>query len=288
MSFFETLNWTLNDKNKLFPRVRNCSGAWSTRLGAIKDLRARLLDLQGYRCAYCQSPIIYDMVGHRELDHVLPKDSSNPLCALRSISNKGPDRRHTSGYPEFKFEPRNLVLVCKYCNSSKGTYDPLVKRDCVRPLSRYPRFTQLGWFHPHFQKYSDHIRIDPNFIYSSVTDQGKFVLNACGLLKAELLEKKFGTYALYKASQSGSLYQCLSRLVDGISMKEFSSKHAVNALEKKRRLSSLDAQTIVDQFMSSSGARSRKLVEKACKDIEASQQAGARTLNRTRISKAMK
>lgn len=288
MSFFETLNWSYSDKNVLFAQVRNCTGKWSTKLKPITDLRTRLLDLQSYRCAYCQAPIIYDVVGHREIDHILPKDSSNPCCPVKSISNNDDDRYHTQGYPEFKFEPRNLVLICKYCNSSKGSYDSLIKRGATRPLTHYPRSNQVAWFNPHFQNYSDHIAIDQNFIYSHMTDQGKFVLEKCGLMKVELLEKKFGTFALYKASQGGDLYLCITRLAEGISMKEFSINHATNALVNKRRLNAVEARSILDQFMRDGSPRGRKLIEKTCSAIEARLQPASQRLSPARTSKAMK
>jgi 5-methylcytosine-specific restriction endonuclease McrA len=184
---FESIN-TTNADDALFAKVRAYAGKeWGTKLVSIKALRKRYLILQGYRCAYCQSVIEADANGHRELEHILPKSPSDDTTHARN--NDLDKRRQTYGYKNFSFEPLNLCLACKVCNPKKGTFDPLLDRG-TSPL-KYPGKGKFFWFHPHFDLYSDHIKINENFTFTKITEQGGAVITACGMDDAKLLAERF-------------------------------------------------------------------------------------------------
>lgn len=105
-------------------------------LKARKYIREHYLLEQCFRCAYCriQKKEKHGMTW--DVEHILPK----------------------SKYPEFLFEPCNLVVACKECNGSKDSHDILQKK--LRRGSIYPDDSNyFSIAHPHYDKYSQHIEI---------------------------------------------------------------------------------------------------------------------------------
>lgn len=101
-----------------------------------KCIRDHYLLEQNFCCAYCriQKKEKHGMTW--DVEHILPK----------------------SKYPEFLFEPLNLVVACKECNSSKDDYDILQKKLPNRKI--YPIDSEnFSIIHPHYDKYSKHIEI---------------------------------------------------------------------------------------------------------------------------------
>lgn len=178
---------------KLLNAVRKLQGKpWKTTYVAIKSYRKALLKAQGDVCIYCRRPIYRDEAGFREIDHVLPKSRSPADNADFLVSpyrsNALLNRRNTVGYPEFQYEPLNLVASCKRCNSHKGTFDGLADRS-VSPLAYLGLSRDYEWIHPHFDHYNLHIDVAAGMIYKPVagSSKGKAVIHACGLEKAEEL-----------------------------------------------------------------------------------------------------
>lgn len=156
---------------------------WNVKRVKVKELRKQLLIAQNYKCVYCRRPIVLDEVGHRDLDHILPK-SQNPekdFDAALATRNEYEYRRHTSGYGIYMYTARNLALSCKICNATKGSFDPLFDRVVVPPALPFGK-NAYRWVHPYYDVYSDHIHILEGFIYQSITpEQGQYVISACGL-----------------------------------------------------------------------------------------------------------
>jgi hypothetical protein len=122
------------------------------------------------------------------LDHILPK-SQNPkkgIDAITASSNLRGHRRHTTGYPAFRYEPHNLVITCKRCNAFKGSYDCLADRSAA-PLT-YPQSSDdFEWVHPYHDDYFVYLKIEDDVIFQSVngSEKGNAVIAACGLNKIE-------------------------------------------------------------------------------------------------------
>ena len=255
MTRFRKIAFGLKDDD-LLKEVRKCTGEWSTGLDAIKNLRDRLLDLQNHRCVYCQAPIEAEEVGYRELEHILPKNKSSRCTDKSGTSNDAKKRRATLGYPEFTFEPLNLAVSCKQCNTYKGMHDSLADRRQARPLKIYPQAHELIWFHPHFDRYATHITINDDFGFTGVTDGGRAVINECRLDVAEVLERKFYARAYARARHAGSVKQKIDALASGVELLHFSKAHASKSLAETCSISRnearelltkrLDASTVVD------------------------------------------
>lgn len=157
---------------------------------AAKDaLVEYLIELQGSRCAYCRR-LIKNEIGLRELDHILPKGASGK-SAERALSNAQKDRRSTTGYPAFKFEPSNLILTCKRCNHRKGSYDCRKDRKVAAPVAYPAAGTDFEWLHPAYHEFDEHITLLNEFVYQEVPgSNGAAVIDACKLAGIEALEAR--------------------------------------------------------------------------------------------------
>lgn len=163
---------------------------WDTAaLKASKDALVEfLIEAQGTRCAYCKR-LIKDEIGHRELDHILPKNSVGK--PKRAFSNAIADRRVTRGYLQFRFEPRNLVLTCKRCNHRKGNYDCRANRAAPIHLAYPVAAAEFEWIHPYHHDYDQHITIVNDFVYQEVIgSNGGAVIEACALDGIDALEAR--------------------------------------------------------------------------------------------------
>ncbi|CAG9217805.1 HNHc domain-containing protein [Paraburkholderia tropica] len=166
---------------------------WNSGLAEVIAYRDAVLVAQRRLCAYCKRRVYRNEVGFRELDHILPK-AQNPrkkLNGVRASSNDKKYRRHTTGYPQFMYNPENLVIACKRCNGFKGSYDALADRSQY-PVN-YPALSnQFEWIHPYHDEWSLHIKLVATFLYAAVdaSPKGTAVIHACGLDKAEELTKR--------------------------------------------------------------------------------------------------
>jgi len=267
MTRYSKITFTKADK-KLLNEVRACVGDWSTALDPVIQLRARLKDLQNFRCVYCQAPIEAEEIGYRELEHILPKGKS-PRCTLASgTSNDPKKRRATLGYPEFKFEPLNLAVSCSQCNTLKGMYDGLADRAQARPLAGYPKAKSFIWFHPHYEDYAAHITIDDNFGFTGLSESGRAVVSACGLDRAEVLENKFGARAYSRARHSTSLKKTLDSMASGVEELAFSKMHAARSISKRCSISFAIASQLLQKRLAAETALELQAVYEECKQYE--------------------
>ncbi|HDS1747800.1 MULTISPECIES: HNH endonuclease domain-containing protein [Pseudomonas] len=226
---FEIIDFSEND-DALLEAVRSHKGkAWSAKDEVIA-YRKRLLDLQNYRCAYCQGVIDLDEVGHRELDHILPKSTTKDCTVDKGRSNDDKHRQHTFGYPQFTFEPLNLIVTCKICNAFKKSHDPLLDRSLAYDNDDYPPPGSILWFYPYSHRYSDHISRTENWTYKRLSHQGEAVIRVCKLDKAEVLASRFAIRALIQAKRSKNARTAFTSLAAHVHDEVCSIEQAVDAL----------------------------------------------------------
>lgn len=238
----------------------NRGRAWSTTLPGISALRIDLLRRQKFRCAYCQTHISDNLNGLREIDHVLPKKRTkdlNPDVVFRSTISA---RAQTLGYPVFTFEPLNLVITCKQCNTNKSQFDPLEVRG-LNPPSDYPTWSgSFRWIHPYFDKYSDHIRITDHRLYVKVTKKGWAVIKACKLDEAETLNRSIAAEAF------GAKYQGIADALDGFSSPscEFHKEEVLDVLEAKfPSVPRIRAEEVLDIFRAAKSSKNSEEIRRA-------------------------
>lgn len=129
-----------------------------------KNLRDDMYEKQNKLCAYCRIHVPKACVPlHRE--HIVYKDE----------------------HPQWMFLPENLCIACHTCNEYKGTTEVL-----QNPQKKsYPK-TSNGFkiIHPLYDKYSDHIELIGDVLYSGKTDKGRFTINTCHLYRVDLAEER--------------------------------------------------------------------------------------------------
>ena len=152
-----------------------------------KHIKDHYLEVQGYRCCYCQQRIVVSHNGAWDTDHIIPKDT----------------------HAAFLFEPQNLCVSCKDCNLIKLNKGVLKKPNRVR----FPRSPQDYTFvHPHFHKYADHIYIvQEAALYLPKTLEGIKLIEVCGLLRFVL---KFANYNVSDGQLGGVMVRLGSALQD--------------------------------------------------------------------------
>lgn len=165
---------------------------WKSSCDEIVAYRGALLNAQKHRCAYCDRRIVRNEVGHREVDHILPKSQrpKKKFDHIKAANNQLKTRRTTRGYPAFQYTPENLVVACKRCNSYKGSYDGLANR-ATAPAVYPSNSADFEWVHPHLDVYGHHIALIEG-LYTVVNNspKGAAVLHACGLMQGEEITQR--------------------------------------------------------------------------------------------------
>lgn len=226
---FEIIDFSADDDALLVAFRGHKGKTWSTNAEVIQ-YRKRLLDLQNYRCAYCQGVIDLDEVGHRELDHIFPKSATKDCSVDKGRSNDDKHRQHTFGYPQFTFEPLNLIVTCKICNAFKKSHDPLFDRSLAYESDDYPVIGSILWYYPYSHRYSDHIERSENWTYKRLSDQGEAVIRVCKLDKSEVLASRFAIRALIQAKRSKNVRTAFTVVAGHVHDEVFSMDQAVDAL----------------------------------------------------------
>lgn len=223
---------------------------WSTAHQEIIDFRERLLIIQNYRCAYCQGTIESTANGYVELDHVLPK-APNGNKADRMDSDNFEDRLVTRGYAQFMYEPLNLVITCRACNSAKNSFDPLSNRKKL--IDNYPSeenaTRDIQWYHPHFHEYEKHITRTPEWTFVEESPQGDFTIRACKLHIPEQLNKRFQARAAASLVHSPNIRIAIIALATSIVQKRYGIEQGVHALVQRCQLTNLEARELIDAWM---------------------------------------
>lgn len=112
---------------------------WNSTSGEIvkirKYIRDHYLKEQNFCCAYCR---------------IEKKESHGMTWDIEHILSK-------SEFPEFLFEPENLAVACKECNTPKDNHNILV---ALGKPKEFPRDKfEYTIIHPHFDIYSEHFEI---------------------------------------------------------------------------------------------------------------------------------
>ncbi|KQM46991.1 hypothetical protein ASE80_16030 [Pseudomonas sp. Leaf15] len=226
---FETISPDDLDEALLKAVRRHQGKAWSSNADVV-SFRTRLLELQNFRCAYCQGLIDLDEVGHRELDHIFPKSATENCSEVKGQSNEFEERQHTFGYPQFTYEPLNIIVACKICNSYKKNFDPLLNRTVQLVGDDYPAANSILWFYPYVHHYSQHIERSDNWTYTQLSTQGEVVIKVCKLDQASVLASRFSARALIRAKQSENLRSAAMVMAADINDGLISRNHAIDAL----------------------------------------------------------
>ena len=243
------LRWTKADI-KLISSVRNLKlvhAEWKTDIQEIISYRARLLELQNSRCAYCLGPIESNANGHLELDHILPK-LARGTDPKKMVSNLFDDRWVTKGYANFTYEPKNLVIACRACNTAKGTFDPLKER--AVDITKYPTGATVNklitWYHPHFHEYARHIERTPEWTFLKCSDEGDFTIRACKLDILAELDKRFRARAVANMNHSPTVKDALYAIVSSIRSQRYGVEQAIFALQESCQLSRSEAKQLLE------------------------------------------
>ncbi|APR69596.1 MULTISPECIES: HNH endonuclease [Acinetobacter] len=152
-------------------------------------IRNHYVSDQKFTCFYCKQYIFSTNGLHWQVEHILPK----------------------SIFPQFLFEPRNLIIICPDCNHEKGDQNPHTEgvRACNRP--NYPSTSsRFKIIHPLFDKYEEHIERVPanhceypdHYFLKAHTPKGKATAKMCDLNR---FYQEFAGYKDMKGKQVSSL-----------------------------------------------------------------------------------
>jgi uncharacterized protein (TIGR02646 family) len=155
------------------------SSDWSNYATIKAELRKFYSTEQKGMCAYCRMDIEYDGK-HDDLEHIIHKDHQY-LWML---------------------EPRNLVLSCKTCNTSKHTKHSLKAGN--RLSTTFPYDTNhYRILHPQLDPYEDNISIIDNYFVRADSPKGFMTILICDLWRPHLAIKKAKMHKLDNRSLVG-------------------------------------------------------------------------------------
>lgn len=133
-----------------------------------KDARNHYLDQQKSACFYCKIFIFSKNGLHWQVEHILPK----------------------SLFPQFLFEPLNLIVICPDCNREKDAQNPHVAGNNALSQKTYPsKSTRFKIIHPFYDNYEEHIHKIPanhcdypnHYFLKALTPKGKATVKMCDL-----------------------------------------------------------------------------------------------------------
>ena len=143
-----------------------------------QDIRIHALSVQRIRCVYCETQLVY---GGQQIDHFADKKR----------------------YPQFLYEPLNLVLSCPVCNglSIKGTKDTI---DGL-PNPDYKR-NSFKYVHPYLDDVTEEIKFrDPLHIfldYNHCSRKGKDTVDLFHLNTTTARKKRFSNLLTFSTKTS--------------------------------------------------------------------------------------
>lgn len=163
-----------------------------------KRIRKYLLKKQKYRCAYCRMEL-HDNEATPEIEHIVPKNLK----------------------PKWMYEPFNLCISCKLCNTKKGHTKPVLVNDKIDILPTNSEAYQL--IHPHLDRYSENIEIVDGILYKGIGEKGVHTIWLCELDRYELaaarasiiLQHDLGNYTRFLMLVQDTENQKLLNNLDG-------------------------------------------------------------------------
>lgn len=164
--------YKLKDEDNVEALTASESVSWDGHNTFKNNLRRHLRVEQKMCCAYCRMPILFDHKSSRHIEHIIPKDLNT----------------------KFMFEPRNLVIACSQCNSTKTNKE--VYRNNAGSISKdlnvYPSNSN-GFiiFHPIYDKFDDFFMIEDNMLILPKNKRAKKTIEVCGLDRVELIIERY-------------------------------------------------------------------------------------------------
>ena len=149
---------------KASPGVKDQNHWESSYLDGFKEqFRDYMLRKQNYVCAYCRLELHPNEVTP-EIEHIVPKSEK----------------------PDWMYEPFNLCISCKLCNTKKNTKEVL--RD--NRVTELPHNSDAYLLiHPHLDRYSDFIEFVGDVLYKAKGDsnsKGAKTIEICELNRIEV------------------------------------------------------------------------------------------------------
>jgi 5-methylcytosine-specific restriction endonuclease McrA len=153
------------------------------------QIRAHYISDQNLTCFYCKQYIFSPNGLHWQVEHILPK----------------------SLFPQFLFEPKNLIVICPDCNREKGNQNPHINGTKACTQKTYPSTSgRFKIVHPLFDTYSDHIeRVSANhcdypdhYFLKAQAPKGKATVKMCDLNR---FYQEFAGYKDMKGKQVSAL-----------------------------------------------------------------------------------
>lgn len=124
-----------------------------------KNIKNHYIKEQTRTCAYCKVELKTEHNALWDLEHIIDRNSN----------------------VNFMFEPKNLCVSCKDCNTYKGTTNVLKNKG----RKTFPNeSSDYLIIHPHFDDYAEHITVVcPGDLYRPRTEKGRFTIITCNLLR---------------------------------------------------------------------------------------------------------
>jgi uncharacterized protein (TIGR02646 family) len=126
-----------------------------------RRFRAKMLPKQNYRCAYCRLEL-HPNEATPEIEHIVPKSLK----------------------PNWMYEPFNLCLSCKLCNTKKGHVKKTLEDESLEEMPRDSESYKM--IHPHLDKYSDNIEFVGDILYKGISKKGRYTIWLCELNRYEV------------------------------------------------------------------------------------------------------
>lgn len=146
---------------------------------------------------------IFDSIKKNIIDH-LRKEQNNKCCYCKKelgFDLKNVDIEHIvtkSDYPQFTFYGKNLALSCPGCNTIKGMKNVLSNNIVFYPQTG----NKFKIIHAHYDRYSEHIRIEKDSVYIALTAKGSETITYCELFRLQNVEERAKKF---QASQKSTI-----------------------------------------------------------------------------------
>ena len=138
-------------------------GDWEKKCldGFKGKFRRDMLPKQNYRCAYCRLEL-HTNETTPEIEHIVPKNLK----------------------PNWMYEPFNLCLSCKLCNTKKGHRKKTLVDESVEEVPHDAGAYKL--IHPYLDRYSENIEFVSDILYRGISDKGRYTIWLCELNRYEV------------------------------------------------------------------------------------------------------
>ena len=168
------------------------SKKWEKGYSGFKaNIRIHLKSEQNNRCAFCRCRVSVG-TSYSNLEHLVSK----------------------TDYPQFKFEPNNIVYCCTRCNLAKVKSNTLENPVVDKSLQPFPIASNgFSIINPYFDDFENYIDFIDDIIIVVVNNsrKGKETISLYKLFRPELAEER--AYEL-KLNQKQLTRQLLNRLTD--------------------------------------------------------------------------